>query len=163
MIISRDQLKYIASGHKKKGLRIVFTNGVFDIIHRGHAEYLAASKKAGDVLIVGINSDSSVKRLKGNDRPVNCQEDRMIVLDSLKPVDYTVLFEEDSPLGLIEAVNPDVLVKGGDYDPSVTDPSDKKYIVGSDIVKKAGGRVITIELVAGRSTTGVIRKMRGSE
>jgi len=160
MIIALDRLVKIREDLKKEGLTVVFTNGVFDVIHRGHIEYLNKAKDAGDILIVGVNSDSSVKRLKGDARPINCESDRLIVVDSLKPVDYTVLFDTDTPFDMIKMLIPDILVKGADYDPLITDTGDKRYIVGSDIVKASGGYVITVELVPGRSSTGTINKLR---
>jgi len=163
MIISISDIGQLTETLRKKNKRVVFTNGVFDVIHRGHIEYLGRSKEFGDILIVGINSDSSVKRLKGDGRPLNCQEDRLIVLDCLKPVDYTVLFDKDTPYELIQLIMPDVLVKGGDYDCAITDSRDKKYIVGSDIVKKSGGSVVTVDLVPGRSSTSTIKKIREKE
>lgn len=132
--------------------RIVFTNGVFDILHAGHTTYLDAARALGDVLIVGLNSDSSVKRLKGPDRPINTEIDRATVLAALRSVDHVVLFEQDTPLELITMIVPDVLVKGGDYT--------RQTIVGADIVEQHGGRVVTIPLVEGRSTTNVISRAR---
>jgi len=145
---------------KSKGKKIVFTNGVFDILHRGHAEYLNRSKEYGDILIVGINSDLSVKRLKGESRPVNNEGDRAYLIDSLKSVDFTVIFEDDTPFGLINDILPDYLIKGGDYDPGINDKNDCRYIVGSDIVKNYGGEVAVIELVPSRSTTLTLKKIK---
>ncbi len=132
--------------------RIVFTNGVFDILHAGHTTYLDAARALGDVLIVGLNSDSSVKRLKGPDRPINTEIDRATVLSALRSVDHVVLFGQDTPIELITMIVPDVLVKGGDYT--------RQTIVGADIVEQHGGRVVTIPLVEGRSTTNVISRAR---
>jgi D-beta-D-heptose 7-phosphate kinase/D-beta-D-heptose 1-phosphate adenosyltransferase len=160
MIILQSDIESVIGKLKSEGKKIVFTNGVFDVIHRGHIDYLNKAKRIGDILVVAINSDSSVRRLKGEGRPVNCQEDRIIVADSLKPVDYIVLFETDTPYEIIRLVMPDVLVKGGDYDGNITDPDDKKYIVGSDIVKKSGGTVVTVDLVPGRSSTNTIKKLQ---
>jgi len=159
MIAKISELGSIVAELKRSGRKIVFTNGVFDILHRGHVDYLNKSKEFGDILIVGINSDRSVKRLKGDGRPINCEEDRAVIIDSLKAVDYAVIFGDDTPYSLISLINPDILVKGGDYDPSVTDPSDKKYIVGSDIIRKNGGKVLTVSLVPGRSSTLTIKKI----
>ena len=136
---------------KSENKKIVFTNGVFDIIHRGHVEYLMQAKSLGDILIVGLNSDSSVKIIKGNDRPVNKQEDRAFVLSKLKPVDYVVIFEEDNPYALIKIIIPDVLVKGGDWKP--------ENIIGADIVKNNGGSVISLKYVEDYSTTGIINRI----
>ncbi len=129
--------------------RIVFTNGCFDILHAGHVRYLGEAKRLGDILIVGVNSDASVKRLKGESRPINTQEDRMAVLAGLEAVDFVVLFDEDTPYELISAIKPDILVKGADY-------KDKK-VVGSDIAKET----CLIEFLEGRSTSSVIEKIRG--
>jgi len=135
-----------------KNDKIVFTNGCFDILHRGHIEYLAKAKSLGTKLIVGLNTDASVKRLKGNSRPVNDEKARALLLASLMFVDEVILFDTDTPRDLIEYIQPDVLVKGGDYKP--------EEIVGYDIVKAKGGEVITIDLVEGYSTTSTIEKMK---
>jgi rfaE bifunctional protein nucleotidyltransferase chain/domain len=135
---------------KKKGKKIVFTNGCFDIIHVGHTRYLKSSKKLGDLLVVGVNSDASVTRLKGPGRPVNPESDRMEILSEFPFVDFVVLFKEDTPYNVIKAVAPDVLVKGGDW--SV------KSIIGGDIVEANGGRVFNIPLVKNRSTTNIIKR-----
>lgn len=160
MNIAVEELKELMEKIRKEGKTVVFTNGVFDVLHRGHAEYLKKSKELGDILILGVNDDDSVRRLKGKDRPVNCLEDRVYVLNSLRYVDYTVVFDSDTPLELIKIVIPDILVKGGDYDPEITDISDCRYIVGSDIVKRSGGKVTVIDLVKGRSTTNTIKKLK---
>jgi rfaE bifunctional protein nucleotidyltransferase chain/domain len=130
--------------------RVVFTNGCFDILHRGHVEYLDAARRLGDRLIVGLNGDASVTRLKGPGRPVNPYDDRAIVLAALESVDAVVRFDEDTPLRLIEAILPDVLIKGGDYRP--------EEIVGAPEVVAAGGEVVVAPLVAGRSTTGILNR-----
>jgi rfaE bifunctional protein nucleotidyltransferase chain/domain len=130
--------------------KLVFTNGCFDILHLGHIELLAKAREAGDILIVGINSDESVHRLKGPNRPVNSQHARSFTMASLVFVDAVIIFEEDTPFNLIKLVQPDVLVKGKDYD--------GKDIVGSDIVRARGGEVLTIELTKGYSTTHTIEK-----
>ncbi len=137
---------------KKEGKKIVFTNGCFDIIHAGHVDYLEKAKKLGDVLVVGLNSDESVRRLKGKERPVNIQEHRKRVLEALKPVDLVVIFDEDTPERLIKEIKPDVLVKGGDW--SI------ENIVGADFVKSYGGEVKTIDFVYDISTTKIIQKAR---
>ena len=131
--------------------RVVFTNGCFDILHAGHVKYLREAAKLGEVLVVGLNSDSSVKRLKGESRPINSQNDRAEILCALGFVDYVVIFEEDTPLNLIQVIQPDVLVKGGDYTP------DK--VVGADFVKSRGGELFLIPFVEGKSTTNIIRKI----
>ena len=135
--------------HEKK---IVFTNGCFDIIHRGHIEYLAKAATLGNYLVVGLNSDASVQRLKGKTRPVMDQESRALVLASLQFVERVIIFPEDTPYDLIHFIRPNVLVKGGDYKPS--------EIVGYDIVKHSGGKVHSIEFVEGYSTTSIIEKMK---
>ena len=138
-----------------QGLKLVFTNGCFDILHRGHVEYLAKAADMGDVLVVGLNTDASVKRLKGEGRPVNDQEARALVLASLSFVDAVVLFDEDTPYELIKAIRPDVLVKGADYKP--------EEIVGYDIVTSYGGKVETVPLVEGYSTTSLLNGKRKTE
>lgn len=141
--------------------KLVFTNGCFDILHRGHIEYLAKSADLGDFLLVGVNSDASVKRLnKSPERPINDEYTRCINLAALQFIGAVVIFDEDNPLNLIKTIVPDFLVKGGDYDANETDQSSKKYIIGSDIVKNSGGIVKTISLVEGYSTTHIIEKIR---
>jgi len=152
MIIDKHSLREKISELKSEGKKIVFTNGCFDIIHSGHIFYLGEAKKAGDVLIIGLNSDESVRRLKGNDRPVNNESDRALVLDSLKFVDYVTIFEEDTPYDLIKLLQPDILVKGGDY------KADE--VVGADIVRENGGKVLIIPYVKGKSTTALINKIK---
>jgi rfaE bifunctional protein nucleotidyltransferase chain/domain len=137
---------------RKEGKKIVFTNGCFDIIHAGHVDYLEKAKSLGDFLVVGLNSDESVKRLKGKDRPVNPQEQRKKVLSALKPVDLVVIFEEDTPERLIKEIKPDILVKGGDWK--------IENIVGSDFVKSYGGKVLTIDFVYDTSTSKIINKIK---
>jgi len=136
------------STFRSQGLKVVFTNGCFDILHRGHVEYLSKASDMGDMLVVGLNTDASVRRLKGEGRPVNNQEARALVLASLSFVDAVVLFDEDTPYELIKAVRPDILVKGADYKP--------EEIVGYDVVTSYGGKVETVPLVVGYSTTSLI-------
>jgi rfaE bifunctional protein nucleotidyltransferase chain/domain len=144
-----------------KNDKIVFTNGCFDILHAGHVTYLAQAAALGNKLVVAVNTDSSVKRLgKGDDRPVNSEDARAFVLSALGFVDMVILFDTDTPIEIIEALKPDVLVKGADYDPNETDPTSKKYIVGSDIVNQYGGKVEAISLVDGFSTTGIINRLK---
>jgi D-beta-D-heptose 7-phosphate kinase/D-beta-D-heptose 1-phosphate adenosyltransferase len=138
---------------RSESKRVVFTNGVFDIIHRGHVEYLTRARAMGDAHVVGLNDDASVRRIKGPSRPVNVQEDRAIVLAALVPVDFVCLFSEDTPLALIEQLVPDVLVKGADWKPDA--------IVGREVVERAGGTVATIEFVEGKSTTSIIDRIAG--
>ena len=151
MICSLEYIKNIAEKAKKENKKIVFTNGCFDIIHSGHCFYLTEAKKLGDILIVGLNTDASVKRLKGETRPVNNEDDRAMVLSCLKPVDYVVLFDEDTPFNLIRNIIPNVLVKGGDYT--------IENIVGADIVLENGGEVKVIPFVEGKSTTKILEKI----
>ena len=133
--------------------RIVFTNGVFDLIHPGHVELLEAARSEGDALVVGLNTDASVRRLgKGSDRPVNSEAARARVLAGLAAVDCVVLFDEDTPYELLKALEPDVLVKGADYG--------KDRIVGADLVEARGGRVVRVELVPGHSTTRIVERLR---
>ncbi len=137
---------------KNEGKKIVFTNGCFDIIHAGHVDYLEKAKKLGDILVVGLNSDNSVKRLKGPERPINTQEHRKRVLEALKPVDLVIIFEEDTPERLIKEIKPDVLVKGGDWK--------IENIVGADFVRSYGGIVTTIDFIYDISTTKIIHKAK---
>lgn len=133
--------------------RVVFTNGVFDILHAGHVTYLEEARALGDVLVVGLNSDDSVRRLKGPTRPVNTQEDRARVLGALRCVDHVIVFDDDTPLAVITALIPDVLVKGGDYT--------RDTVVGADVVEHYGGGVVIIPLLEGRSTTSIIARSQG--
>ncbi len=136
---------------KEKGLSLVFTNGCFDILHTGHTQYLAFSRNQGDSLVVGLNSDSSVKKSKGPSRPINSQDDRALVLAALECVDYVVIFDDDEPKEMIAAIIPDVLVKGEDW---------AHYVSGREIVEANGGKVVLAPLVDGKSTTGTIEKMK---
>ncbi|MGE4456336.1 MAG: D-glycero-beta-D-manno-heptose-7-phosphate kinase [Arcobacteraceae bacterium] len=149
-IKSKDEMIKIVSNLKSKGKRIVFTNGCFDILHRGHVSYLDKAKSLGDVLILGLNSDASVRRLKGEDRPINHEDDRAFVLAALEAVDFVVIFDEDTPYELISALKPNILVKGADYE--------GKEVVGSDLVDE----VKLIEFINGRSTTRTIEKIKGN-
>jgi rfaE bifunctional protein nucleotidyltransferase chain/domain len=151
MIIEFKDIKKTTEEFKNSGKKIVFTNGCFDILHRGHAEYLEQAKSLGDLLVVGVNSDTSVKRLKGKDRPINNEKDRAFMLDKLKPVDVVTIFTEDTPINLISEIFPDVLVKGGDWK--------EEDIVGSDVVKSHGGKVISLKFVDSYSTTAIIDRM----
>lgn len=153
-ILDEKSLRQWLDDCRKNNKSIVFSNGCFDIIHRGHIEYLAKASDLGDKFIIGLNTDASVKRLKGPSRPVNNQDARAIVLAALQFVDAVALFDEDTPYNLIKKVQPDVLVKGNDYKP--------EDIVGYDIVTAKGGVVTTIELVEGYSTTGTIAKMKNA-
>ena len=133
-----------------EGKKLVFTNGCFDILHRGHVTYLGFAREQGDALVVGVNSDSSVRRNKGEHRPINSEEDRGYVLGSLKAVDYIVLFDEDEPRDLIAKILPHVLVKGRDW---------AHYVSGREVVEANGGKVVLADMVAGKSTTGTIEKV----
>lgn len=132
------------------GKTLVFTNGCFDILHRGHAQYLSFAKAQGDALVVGLNSDTSVRRAKGPARPLNPEQDRAFVLGSLRAVDYVVIFDEDEPRDLISKILPDVLVKGRDW---------AHYVSGRDVVEAHGGRVVLADMVEGKSTTAIIQRM----
>jgi len=144
-----DELTAIRNDLKRQNKKVVFTNGVFDILHAGHVDYITKAKEKGDVLIVGVNSDSSVKRIKGELRPVVPQHERAFIISSLKPVDYVVIFEEDTPQEIINKLIPDVLVKGADW--SI------EKIVGREIVEANGGKVETIKFVNDQSTTNIIK------
>jgi D-glycero-beta-D-manno-heptose 1-phosphate adenylyltransferase len=132
--------------------RIVFTNGCFDILHLGHIDYLAKARALGDLLVIGLNTDASVRRIKGSGRPVNNQYARSILLASMSFVDAIVLFDEDTPYHLIQKIQPQILVKGTDYKPD--------EIVGADIVRANGGRVVTIDFLEGYSTSSIITRLR---
>ncbi|MGM0607047.1 MAG: D-glycero-beta-D-manno-heptose 1-phosphate adenylyltransferase [Candidatus Muiribacteriota bacterium] len=147
--------KNFADKIKEEGKKIVFTNGCFDIIHAGHISYLNKAAGLGDFLIVGLNSDSSIKRLKGEGRPVNNENARKTVMEALKMVDAVFVFEEDTPIKLIKAVKPDYLVKGGDYK--------KEEVVGFDFLKKYNGQVVIIDYVPGYSTTEIINSCQNKQ
>lgn len=153
-VYSQKAMIAIRSDWKRAEKKVVFTNGVFDILHRGHVEYLNAAKRLGDILIVGINTDDSVKRLKGPQRPIVHQEDRAFIISQLISVDAVCLFEEDTPFNLISAIVPEVLVKGADYE--------IENIIGKDIVENSGGSVKTIEFLPERSTTNIVEKIVSS-
>ena len=149
--VSKPQLIKLLRKFRAQKKKVVFTNGVFDILHRGHVDYLFNAKSFGHVLIVGINTDSSVRKIKGPKRPIQKQTDRAAIVSSLKPVDYVVLFSESTPEKLIELIKPDVLVKGADYKVS--------EIVGAQFVKSYGGKIKRVGLTNGRSTSGIIGKI----
>jgi len=148
---SLSALIKIISRLKKEGKSVVFTNGCFDILHYGHAKYLQDAKRKGDILIVGVNSDASVRRIKGSKRPIVKERDRLNLVAALESVDFAVIFNEDTPLNLIKKIRPDVLVKGADWD--------KSQIVGAGFVMNCGGRVLTVNLTKGLSTTNLINKI----
>ncbi|WP_378950870.1 D-glycero-beta-D-manno-heptose 1-phosphate adenylyltransferase [Pelosinus sp. sgz500959] len=151
-IIDEHEIKSIAEKFKADGKRIVFTNGCFDILHAGHVRYLKAARDLGDCLILGLNSDQSVRALKGPSRPINTQEDRAEVISALSAVDYVVIFEEVTAEKLVAHIKPDIYVKGGDYD--------IKDLPEAVIAAKYGGQTILIPEVPGRSTSNVIKKMQ---
>ena len=149
-IKSQDDIESLCKRLSHKGKKIVFTNGCFDILHKGHVSYLNIAKSFGDILIVGLNSDSSVKKLKGPNRPVNDEHDRAYMLSALESVDYVVVFEDDTPLSLIEKIKPDTLVKGADYE--------GKEVVGSNIAKETR----LVEFIEGKSTSKIIEKIKNN-
>jgi rfaE bifunctional protein nucleotidyltransferase chain/domain len=160
-IVSAEDAKRLVAMYHLKNEKVVFTNGCFDILHLGHTTYLAEAAGLGNRLIVGINSDSSVKSLgKAPNRPINEEQARMHVIASLGFVDLVVLFDDQTPFDLIQKLQPDVLVKGGDYDADELNSNSEKYIVGSDIVREKGGSIVTIQLVEGYSTTAIIEKSK---
>ena len=151
MLIERNLIEKNCENFRRSGKKIVFTNGCFDILHAGHVRYLSAAKNFGDILIVGLNSDDSVKKLKGEDRPVNSEQDRAEVLLGLKAVDEVVIFSEATAENLISEIKPDVYVKGGDYN--------LENLPEAKIVQSYGGKVEFIQLVEGRSTSNIIKKI----
>jgi len=150
-VVNIEELVKILKDQTASGKRVVFTNGCFDILHAGHVIYLTEAKSLGDLLVVGLNSDSSIKRLKGENRPVVPEEERAAVLSGLESVDYIVVFTEDTPYNAIKALQPNILVKGGDWSPD--------QIVGYDVVLKNGGEVKSLSFVNGLSTTNIITKI----
>ena len=147
-----SEIKSLRSQFKQQNKKVVFTNGVFDLIHAGHVDYLTKAKALGDVLIVGMNSDDSVRRIKGDKRPILKQDERAFIISSLKPVDYVVFFEEDTPKEILDELVPDILVKGADWS------IDK--IVGRETVEKNGGEVKTIKFVNEQSTSKIIELIK---
>ncbi|HOJ30629.1 MAG TPA: D-glycero-beta-D-manno-heptose 1-phosphate adenylyltransferase [bacterium] len=154
-IKSLKELQKIVKNLKIRKKKIVFTNGCFDILHAGHLYVLEKAKKTGDVLIVGLNSDESVRKLKGNNRPIMSEKDRAYLLSGLSCVDYCVIFNEETPAQIIQAIKPDVLVKGADYKHG--------EIVGEDVVKANRGKVLRIPLLKGKSTTNIITKIHENQ
>lgn len=151
-LMTRAEAKQWRENHRTAGRTVVFTNGCYDILHPGHVSLLETCRSFGDALIVAINSDASVRRIKGDKRPIVAEEDRARVLRGLRAVDAVVLFDEDTPAEIIDELVPDVLVKGGDWTPET--------VVGAETVQRAGGRVEIVPLVQGRSTTSVIDTIR---
>jgi rfaE bifunctional protein nucleotidyltransferase chain/domain len=149
----KDEIKFWLGNWRFHQKKIVFTNGCFDILHRGHIDYLAKAAGLGDVLIIGLNTDDSVSRIKGKGRPVQDQQSRAMILSALHFVDAVVLFNEDTPYDLIKFVKPDVLVKGSDYEP--------EDIVGYDVVKEKGGEIIAIDYLEGFSSSNIIKRIAG--
>jgi len=149
---SLSEIKSLRKKFKEQNKKVVFTNGVFDLIHAGHVDYLIKSKALGDILIVGMNTDDSVRRIKGDKRPILNQEERALLISSLKPVDYVVFFDEDTPARLIDELIPDILIKGADWS------IDK--IVGRETIEKHGGEVKTIEFVNNQSTSKIIESIK---
>jgi D-beta-D-heptose 7-phosphate kinase/D-beta-D-heptose 1-phosphate adenosyltransferase len=150
-IVSSAKLKEETNRLKRNGEKVVFTNGCFDILHVGHVRYLGEAKKLGDVLIVALNSDASVRKIKGVKRPVLPEDERAEILASLSMVDYVIIFEDETPLALIESLKPDVLVKGGDWE--------IENVVGREAVRDGGGKIEIIPVVKGASTTNIIEKI----
>jgi D-beta-D-heptose 7-phosphate kinase/D-beta-D-heptose 1-phosphate adenosyltransferase len=153
-VLTRDSLLHELTVRRRLGQRIAFTNGCFDVLHAGHVQYLQEARAQADLLVVGLNSDAGVRAVKGNGRPVNPVEARARVLSALQAVDYVTVFEEPTPLPLIEALRPDVLVKGADYK--------KDEVVGAEFVESIGGRVYLAALREGLSTTRLIQKLRAA-
>ena len=154
-VVSREDLVRASAGARAEGRVVVFTNGCFDIIHRGHTQYLAEARALGDILVVGVNTDRSVRALKGETRPIVPEDDRAHVVAALSSVDLVCLFDEDTPLDLIRAAVPDILAKGAGYE--------RDTIVGADFVEEHGGKVIAIEELEGRSTRGMIARILDSD
>ena len=152
MTLTRELASKVIEELKREGKKVVFTNGCFDILHVGHLTYLNEAKKQGDYLVIGVNSDSSVKRLKGETRPINSEKDRAEMLSGLKAVDMTVIFEEDTPVELIESLKPSIHVKGGDYR--------KEDLPETEVVERNGGEVRILNFVEGKSTTNIVKKIQ---
>lgn len=151
-IVTPEVLAHLCAGWRVKGHKIVFTNGCFDLLHRGHIATLLAAAEAGDKVVVGLNTDVSVQQLKGPTRPVQQEDDRAFIMAAQAYVDAVVLFGEETPLELINAIQPDIIVKGGDYTP--------ESVVGKEVVAARGGKVVIVPLEADRSTTNIISKMK---
>lgn len=154
-ILSLEKLLGVRKGLRAAGRRVVFTNGVFDLLHVGHVRYLQEARSLGDVLIVGINSDRTVRELKGKERPVTNESERAEILAALRNVDYVTVFDDISPRSLIAQLLPDVLVKGGDWG--------LDHIHGREEVEAAGGKVLSLPFIPGASTTGIIERMKGTK
>ncbi len=153
-VVGTDALRAVTAAARAAGKRVVFTNGCFDVLHVGHARCLAVARDAGDLLVVGVNSDASVRRLKGSDRPLVPEAQRAEILAALAAVDYVTIFDDDTPAKLIADIQPDILVKGGDWTPD--------HVVGRETVEARGGRVLIVPVVAGFSTTAFVERVRRS-
>jgi rfaE bifunctional protein nucleotidyltransferase chain/domain len=153
-ILDKDTLAKLVANYRLKNQKIVFTNGCFDLLHQGHVTYLAQAASLGNRLIVGLNSDSSVQKLKGIHRPIQDEKSRMLIMASLHVVSAVIIFNEDTPIDLISIVQPDFLVKGGDWEPA--------KIVGAELVKSYGGKVISIPFIDGYSTTAIESKIKSA-
>ena len=154
-VVPMDSLSSVLHRHRITGQKIVFTNGCFDVIHRGHIEYLKFAKSLGEILVLGLNSDQSIRNIKGPERPINSQDDRAEVLAELESIDYISIFDDDTPIDMITKVCPDILVKGEDWK--------DKGVVGREFVEKRGGKVVLAKMVQGKSSTGIIEKMKNSQ
>ena len=152
-VLAQPDAAALAAGARADGRRVVFTNGVFDLLHPGHVDVLTEARRQGDALVVGLNADDSVRRLKGPERPVRSEAERAYVLAALEVVDAVVVFGEDTPLALVRRLEPDVIVKGGDYSEAT--------VVGAREVRARGGDVVIVPLTPGQSTTSIIEKLRG--
>ena len=155
VITTEDKVSEFIIDLKRQGKSIAFTNGCFDILHRGHVEYLESAKKKADILVLGLNSDASVLRLKGANRPYIPENDRAFILSRLEAVDIVCLFDEDTPLNLIKILHPDFLIKGGDYK--------IEQIVGREVVESYGGKVLTIPFISGKSSTNLIEQIQNKK
>ena len=153
--LTREAAEALAARVRRAGGRVVFTNGVFDLLHPGHVRYLRDARALGELLLVGINSDDSVRRIKGSERPVNPEQERAEVLLALSSVDAVVVFDEDDPHAIITAIQPDILVKGSDWGAN--------DIIGRDVVEARGGRVVRMPLAPGHSTSELIRRVRAAQ
>ncbi|UTW64418.1 adenylyltransferase/cytidyltransferase family protein [bacterium SCSIO 12741] len=162
-VLNAEHLRKQIKSWQELGDQVVFTNGVFDLLHAGHIDYLANASDLGQRLVIGVNSDESVRQLnKGPARPIKDEDSRALILASLEFVSGVVIFGEDTPYELLQILQPDVLVKGGDYDPAETDRDSKAYIVGSDLVRNRGGRVEALAFLPGHSTTRLEQKIKNA-
>jgi D-glycero-beta-D-manno-heptose 1-phosphate adenylyltransferase len=158
MIVTREQLKELRADWRTAGHTVVFTNGCFDLLHIGHVKYLEEARQLGDLLVLGLNSDASVRRLKGEKRPLVGQDERALVMNALRPVDYVVIFEETTAESIISELQPEIYVKGGDYAPGAN-PGDGKPLPEAPAVRAYGGEIRLIQFLPGHSTTELIHKI----